>query len=149
MYVCICIYDLRGRRVLHAREAHSNLRHPPQLLHKVLCAQLQSHISPTPSSVMYHHRRTPESYVTNAPACCRRYWAGYHERRRCSRDTCAQLRGRGRVVLLLLVLPLPFLLLKREFQLIGCTSCIVKSFRSRRSFISSPLWTPLVYGPTS
>ena len=25
---------------------------------------------------------------------------------------------------------------------IGCTSCIVKSFRSRRFFISSPLWTP-------
>ena len=24
----------------------------------------------------------------------------------------------------------------------GFTSCIVKSFRSRRSFISSPLWTP-------
>jgi len=24
---------------------------------------------------------------------------------------------------------------------IGCTSCIVKSFRTRRSFISSPLWT--------
>jgi len=33
--------------------------------------------------------------------------------------------------------------------LIGFTSCIVKSFRSRRSFISSPLWTPEVYGPTS
>ena len=28
-------------------------------------------------------------------------------------------------------------------------SCIVKSFRSRRSFISSPLWTPQVYGLTS
>jgi len=28
-------------------------------------------------------------------------------------------------------------------------SGIVKSFRSRRSFISSPLWTPYVYGPTS
>ena len=27
-------------------------------------------------------------------------------------------------------------------SLIGCTSCIIKSFRSRRSFISSPLWTP-------
>jgi hypothetical protein len=25
---------------------------------------------------------------------------------------------------------------------IGCTSCSVKSFRSRRSFLSSPLWTP-------
>ena len=24
--------------------------------------------------------------------------------------------------------------------LLGCTSCIVKSFRSRNSFISSPLW---------
>ena len=33
-------------------------------------------------------------------------------------------------------------------SLIGFTSCIVKSFRSRRSFISSPLWTPEVYGPT-
>ena len=32
---------------------------------------------------------------------------------------------------------------------IGCTSCIVKSFRSRSSLISSPLWTPEVYGPTS
>ena len=31
----------------------------------------------------------------------------------------------------------------------GCTSCIVQSLRSRRSFISSPLWTPSVYGPTS
>ena len=29
------------------------------------------------------------------------------------------------------------------------TSCIVESFRSRGSFISSPLWTPQVYGPTS
>ena len=27
-------------------------------------------------------------------------------------------------------------------SLIGFTSCIVKFFRSRRSFISSPLWTP-------
>ena len=27
-------------------------------------------------------------------------------------------------------------------SLIGCTSCVVKSFRSRSSFISSPLWTP-------
>jgi len=27
-------------------------------------------------------------------------------------------------------------------SLIGCTSCIVKCFRSRSSFISSPLWTP-------
>ena len=27
-------------------------------------------------------------------------------------------------------------------SLIGCTSCIVKSFRSRRFFISSPVWTP-------
>ena len=27
-------------------------------------------------------------------------------------------------------------------SLIRCTSCIVKSFRSRSSFISSPLWTP-------
>ena len=29
-----------------------------------------------------------------------------------------------------------------RLALIGCTSRIVKSFRSRRSFISSPLWTP-------
>ena len=28
-------------------------------------------------------------------------------------------------------------------------SCIVKSVRSHRSFISSPFWTPQVYGPTS
>jgi len=34
-------------------------------------------------------------------------------------------------------------------SLIGCASCIVKSFRSRSSFISSPLLTPEVYGPTS
>ena len=27
-------------------------------------------------------------------------------------------------------------------SLIGCKSCIVNSFRSRSSFISSPLWTP-------
>ena len=33
--------------------------------------------------------------------------------------------------------------------LIGFTSCIVQSFRSRTSFISSPLRTPRVYGPTS
>jgi len=29
-----------------------------------------------------------------------------------------------------------------DASLIGCTSCIVKSFGSRSSFISSPLWTP-------
>ena len=31
----------------------------------------------------------------------------------------------------------------------SCTSCFVKCFRSRSSFISSRLWTPSVYGPTS
>ena len=34
-------------------------------------------------------------------------------------------------------------------SLIGLTLCIVKSFRSRRSFISSPLWTPAIQGPPS
>ena len=34
-------------------------------------------------------------------------------------------------------------------SLIGCTSCIVKSRRSRSSFISSPLWTPSFCVPTS
>jgi len=29
-----------------------------------------------------------------------------------------------------------------DVTLIGVTSCTVKAFRSRRSFISSPLWTP-------
>ena len=28
-------------------------------------------------------------------------------------------------------------------------SCIVQSFRSRSSFISCPVWTPYIYGPTS
>ena len=31
---------------------------------------------------------------------------------------------------------------RRSCSPIGCTTCIVKSFRSRRSFVSSPLWTP-------
>ena len=35
--------------------------------------------------------------------------------------------------------------LANHSSLIGCTSCIVKSFRSRSSFISSPLWTNQVY----
>jgi hypothetical protein len=34
-------------------------------------------------------------------------------------------------------------------SLIGCASCIVKSFRSSRSTLSSPLCAPSVYGPTS
>ena len=33
--------------------------------------------------------------------------------------------------------------------LTGFTSCIVNSFRSRRSSMPSPPWTPSVYGPTS
>ena len=31
----------------------------------------------------------------------------------------------------------------------GSNRVLLKSFRSRRSFISSPLWKPQVYGPTS
>ena len=43
------------------------------------------------------------------------------------------------------VLPRHTLLLTHS-SLIGCTSCVVKSFRSRRS---RPLWTPYVHDPTS
>ena len=35
-----------------------------------------------------------------------------------------------------------------SFSSLGCTSCIVKSVRYRRSFVSSPLWKPEVHGPT-
>ena len=88
-------------------------------------------------------------------------WEGFRESRRCSRDTYPESyitkytcirryhtfslptihrcvsASTDRLDINVYVAP------------IGCTSCIVKSFRSRRSFILSPLWTPEVCGPTS